>query len=48
MLFTSDFVGDPVVAAKGATDTMHTFEDLAAGCVTVRCNLLYLILTDGI
>jgi hypothetical protein len=31
MLFTDDFVGDPVVAAKSATDTMHTFTSVANG-----------------
>ena len=29
MLFTDDFVGDPVVATKTATDTMHTFPNVA-------------------
>ena len=31
MLFTDDFVSDPVVAAKSATDTMHTFTSVANG-----------------
>ena len=31
MLFTGDFMGDPVVATKSATDTMHTFPDVANG-----------------
>ena len=31
MLFTDDFVGDPVVATKRATDTMHTFPNVANG-----------------
>ena len=31
LLFTSDFVGDPVAASKGASDTTHTFENLAEG-----------------
>ena len=31
MLFTSDFVGDPVVATKGATDTTHTFTNVPEG-----------------
>ena len=31
LLFTSDFVGDPAVASKGATDTMHTFMNVPEG-----------------
>ena len=31
MLFTGDFAGDPVVATKSATDTMHTFTGVANG-----------------
>ena len=31
MLFTDDFVGDPVVATKSAADTMHTFPNVANG-----------------
>ena len=31
MLFTSDFLGEPVVASKGATDTTHTFMNVPEG-----------------
>ena len=35
MLFTDDFVGDPVVATKSATETMHTFPNVANGAYVV-------------
>ena len=31
LLFTSDFVGDPVVASKAANDAMHTFTSVPEG-----------------
>ena len=31
MLFTDDFMGDPVVEAKSATDTTYTFPNVANG-----------------
>ena len=31
MLFTDDFVADPVVATKTETDTTHTFPNVANG-----------------